>query len=220
MSDINGVDGLDQSVESLETTFGSASAMATAFDNELARMRETLGGTSREVGILSNGIGRGLKRAIDGLIFDGDKLSGALETVAKSMLDTAYSIALRPVTNRVGGLIAGGVNSLFDGLFQFEKGGSFAQGRVTPFANGGIVAGPTMFPMRGGYGLMGEAGPEAIMPLTRGADGRLGVRSESGGRPVNIVMNVSTPDVEGFARSRSQIAAQMSRALGRGQRNR
>lgn len=73
--------------------------------------------------------------------------------------------------------------------------------------------------MRGGMGLMGEAGPEAIMPLSRGADGKLGVRAESG-RAVNIVMKISTPDVEGFARSQSQIAAQVGRALGRGQRNR
>ncbi len=67
---------------------------------------------------------------------------------------------------------------------------------------------------------MGEAGPEAIMPLTRGADGRLGVQTQGGGRAVNIVMNVTTPDVQGFARSQSQIAAQMSRALSRGDRNR
>jgi len=67
---------------------------------------------------------------------------------------------------------------------------------------------------------MGEAGPEAIMPLSRGADGRLGVRAAGGGGAVNITMNISTPDVQGFQRSQGQIAAQMSRALGRGQRNR
>ena len=47
-------------------------------------------------------------------------------------------------------------------------------------------------------GLMGEAGPEAIMPLARGADGKLGVRGGGGGA-VNITMNISTPDVAGFA---------------------
>ena len=88
-----------------------------------------------------------------------------------------------------------------------------------PFANGGVVTGPVSFPMRGGMGLMGEAGPEAIMPLTRGADGKLGVRS-SGGQPITVVMNISTPDVQGFRRSQGQIAAQMSRALSRGNRNR
>lgn len=66
---------------------------------------------------------------------------------------------------------------------------------------------------------MGEVGPEAIMPLARGPDGRLGVQA-GGGRSVNVVMNISTPDVQGFQRSQSQIAAQVSRALARGQRNR
>jgi phage-related minor tail protein len=76
-----------------------------------------------------------------------------------------------------------------------------------------------MFPMRGGTGLMGEAGPEAIMPLARGPDGRLGVMAAGGGRAVSVVMNITTPDVDGFRRSQSQIAAQMNRALARGQRN-
>ncbi|MEO1025805.1 MAG: phage tail tape measure protein, partial [Pseudomonadota bacterium] len=75
-------------------------------------------------------------------------------------------------------------------------------------------------PMRGGTGLMGEAGPEAIMPLSRGADGKLGVRSEGGGRPVQIVMNIQTQDAQSFQRSQSQIAAQMDRALSRSIRNR
>ena len=88
-----------------------------------------------------------------------------------------------------------------------------------PFARGGVVSGATSFPMRGGSGLMGEAGPEAILPLARGPDGSLGVRSGGGGG-VKVVMNVTTPDVQSFARSQGQIAAQMSRALGRGNRNR
>ena len=102
----------------------------------------------------------------------------------------------------------------------FAAGGAFSNGRVMPFAKGGVVASATQFPMRGGMGLMGEAGPEAIMPLTRGADGSLGVRALGGGQAVTVVMNISTPDVAGFARSQSQIAAQAMRALSRGQRNR
>jgi lambda family phage tail tape measure protein len=101
----------------------------------------------------------------------------------------------------------------------FAAGGAFSQGKVRPFARGGVVAAPTSFPMRGGQGLMGEAGPEAILPLARGADGRLGVQS-SGGRAVTVVMNISTPDVQGFQRSQTQVAAQVGRALARGQRNR
>jgi phage-related minor tail protein len=66
---------------------------------------------------------------------------------------------------------------------------------------------------------MGEAGPEAIMPLTRGADGRLGV-SAQGGQRVTVNMNISTPDAQGFQRSQAQIAAQVNRAIARGNRNR
>jgi lambda family phage tail tape measure protein len=102
----------------------------------------------------------------------------------------------------------------------FEKGGAFAQGRVMPFAKGGVVAQATAFPMRGATGLMGEAGPEAIMPLARGADGRLGVQAAGSARPVTVVMNITTPDVQGFQRSQTQIAAQAQRMLARGQRNR
>ena len=119
----------------------------------------------------------------------------------------------------LGGLLADGVNSAVSGLMPYENGAPFSQGRVMPFAKGGILSGPTTFPMRGGTGLMGEAGPEAIMPLSRGADGKLGVRAQSGGS-VNVTMNISTPDVQGFQRSQGQIATQMARALGRGQRNR
>ena len=106
------------------------------------------------------------------------------------------------------------------GVAGFAKGGAFVQGQVMPFARGGVVSQPTAFPMRGGTGLMGEAGPEAIMPLTRGPDGSLGVRASGGGQPVTVVMNITTPDVAGFARSQSQIAAGAMRALARGQRNR
>ncbi len=62
------------------------------------------------------------------------------------------------------------------GLIGFEKGGVFENQQIVPFANGDILTGPTLFPMSGNKtGLAGEAGPEAIMPLSRGIDGRLGV---------------------------------------------
>lgn len=210
---------MQEQLEALEAQLGSSVSMVAAFDGELARMRETMIFTGREVNTLSSGISGGLRKAFDGLIFDGMKLNDALKTVANTIVDTIYSIALKPITGALGGFLAQGVSGLLGGGMPFANGGAFSQGRVMPFARGGVVSSPTAFPMRGGRGLMGEAGPEAIMPLARGPDGRLGVQS-AGGRPVSVVMNISTPDVQGFQRSQSQIAAQVSRALARGQRNR
>ena len=217
---VDGLDTLADQAAALELALGATASVAATFDAELAQMRDSMIFTGKEVNTLSNGIGRGLRGAFDGLVFDGMKLSDALKSVARTMVDTVYAVAMKPVQQAVGGVIAQGMNGLLSDLFAFEKGGSFSQGRVMPFAKGGIVTGPMTFPMRGATGLMGEAGPEAIMPLARGADGRLGVQTAGGGRPVTIVMNVTTPDVQGFARSQSQMAAQMSRALARGERNR
>ena len=200
-------------LETLESAMAEAGAMTAALSGEIKKMQGAMAETGRDAEVLSKGLSRGLKTAFDGLVFDGMRASDALGAVARSLVNTAYSAAIKPVTNQLGGLLAQGVAGLF------ANGGAFSQGKVMPFASGGIVSGPTYFPMRGGTGLMGEAGPEAIMPLTRGADGKLGVRAAGGGRPVQVVMNISTPDAVGFQRSQSQIAAQMSRAIGRAQRN-
>ena len=220
MDDVERLDDLDAQVEALDETLGQTTGMAAAFNAELSRVRESFAETGQDVATLERGIGRGLTRAIRGAVVHGDSLSQALEKMANSMINAAFNSAVKPVTEHVGGLLAQGVGGLMSGLFPFEKGGSFAQGRVQPFASGGIVSGPVTFPMRGGTGLMGEAGPEAIMPLSRGPDGKLGVQARGGGAPVNVVMNVTTPDAEGFRRSKGQIAAELGRAFGRGSRNR
>lgn len=218
-NDINGLDRFEDRVAQMESAIGGAEAMASAFNNEMVRLQATVAETQREVAVLERGISRGLKKAIDGLVFDGDTLAEALKGVGKSMLDAAYNAAVKPVTSHVGSVLGNSLEGVIQGLMPFENGGAFAQGKVVPFATGGVVSSPTYFPMRGATGLMGEAGPEAIMPLSRGADGKLGVRAAGGGQSVNVTMNITTPDVQGFQRSQSQIAAQLSRALGRGQRN-
>ncbi|ABD54559.1 phage tail tape measure protein [Jannaschia sp. CCS1] len=211
----------DTEIAELETSLSGATSMAAAFQGELREMQGTMLFTGREVNSMSRSIGGGLRRAFDGVVFDGMRLSDALRNVASSMIDAAYNTAMRPVQNALGGAVSNGINGLLSGILPFENGGAISQGRVTPFARGGVVSSPTTFPMRGGTGLMGEAGPEAIMPLTRGADGKLGVAtSGGGGGAVHVTMNISSPDVAGFQRSSSQVAAQMQRALARGQRNR
>jgi len=216
----DGMETLDGQLAELEASMASAASMTAAFQAELRGMQDTMLYTGREVEGMSRAIGGGLRRAFDGVVFDGMRLSDALRTVARSMVDAAYGTAMRPVQTALGSALANGINGLVSGILPFQKGGAISQGRVMPFARGGVVQGPTAFPMRGGTGLMGEAGPEAILPLRRGADGRLGVAAAGGGAPVQVVMNITTPDVQGFARSQSQIAAQMGRALALGQRNR
>ncbi|WP_136637455.1 phage tail tape measure protein [Pseudooceanicola onchidii] len=219
IEDIEGFSDLQGQVEALETTLGGATGMVAGFDSELRRMRGALAETGKDVQTLERGLSRGLRRALDAAVMDGAKFSDVLGIVGRSVVNTAYSAAVKPVTDHFGGMLAQGVGGLFQGLMPFAKGGALSQGRVMPFADGGVVRGATAFPMRGGMGLMGEAGPEAIMPLSRGPDGKLGVRAEAG-RPVTVVMNIQTRDAESFRRSQSQIAAQMGRVLGRGGRNR
>ena len=83
-------------------------------------------------------------------------------------------------------------SGFFGGLFGSADGNVFQNGRIKPFANGGIVNKPTIFPMANGTGLMGEAGPEAIMPLTR-KNGKLGVQGS--GITVNVI-NQSQSQIE------------------------
>lgn len=220
MAGLDSIDSFEDQIDALEAALGGAQQMTAGFIFELKGMHSTISDLSTDVNKVSSGISSGLKRAFEGLVFDGMKLSDALKTVAKSMTDAAFNAAITPVTNHFGDILGQGVGALMNGFLPFADGGAFTQGRVMPFAKGGVVSRATTFPMRGGTGLMGEAGPEAIMPLSRGADGRLGVRAAGGGAPVNITMNISTPDVESFRRSQSQIAANVQRALARGQRHR
>ena len=214
------MDELNAQLAELETRMAATSDQVAALDSGLADMVRGLADSNREMAGLSRALGGGLRRAFDGVIFDGQRLSDAMRGLGKSISDAIYSAAMRPVQNAVGGALSSVVGGLMGSVLPFANGASFSQGRVMPFARGGVVTGPTAFPMRGGTGLMGEAGPEAILPLARGADGRLGVRAAGGGGAVTVVMNISTPDVQGFQKSQTQIAAQVGRALGRGQRNR
>lgn len=154
----------------------------------------------------------------------GNAAVNALNKIADKAIDSLLD-RLFATTNGGGGIFG----SLFGGLFGgggsllpasgaiFANGAAFASGRVIPFANGDILSRPTVFPMAGGnVGLMGEAGPEAIMPLGRGRDGKLGVRMAggSGGMTYAPTINVSGDvSAETVDMLRAELRASEARAV-------
>jgi phage-related minor tail protein len=216
MAEFDGdLSGLEAQFAGLEGTVAGLEGVTGAFRRELEGVEGSMKDAGREATGMSRSVTSSLRRAFEGVLFDGKNVGEALSGLGRSLSSSVLNQALAPVQGAVGG----GLQSLLSGILPFAKGAAFGAGRVAAFARGGVVDGPTHFPMRGGVGLMGEAGPEAIVPLARGSDGRLGIRAGGGGGGVHVTMNISTPDAEGFRRSQSQVAAEMNRAIQRGRRN-
>ena len=187
-------------------------------DGNLDQLRQGVADTRKEMELAvraGRSFGSSLTRAFTDAAIRGKKLSDVARTLALSLSQTALKAAINPLGKALGG----GISSVLTRALGFQKGGVLAHGTPVPFARGGVIASPTTFPLSGGRtGLAGEAGPEAILPLARGSDGRLGVRSQ-GSSGVAITFNVTTPDAESFRRSESQVAAMLNRAVSRGGRN-
>jgi hypothetical protein len=97
-------------------------------------------------------------------------------TATQAQLAQAQAAASAPSG---GGFEITDPGTWFGGGGWWAKGGAFSGGNVIPFASGDVINSPHFFPMANGMGLMGESGPEAIMPLSRGRDGKLGVRMDN-----------------------------------------
>jgi phage-related minor tail protein len=167
-----------------------------------------LGGVSDEltrISSLADGVARSITGAFRSAVSDGKSLNGVLGDIARSFADLALKAALKPV----GQAISGFVENLFTAT-------NPALGGVKPFAKGGVIAAPTYFPLGAGMGVAGEAGPEAIMPLQRGPDGRLGIAGAGGAVTVNF--NVTSPDARSFSQSEAELSAMLLRAVRRGTR--
>ncbi len=104
-----------------------------------------------------------------------------------------------------------GTASGFDMSMFFAKGGVMTSPGLSAYS-GQVVSKPTVFPFEKGIGLMGEAGPEAILPLKRGNDGKLGVDAgQGGGRGGPLIVQVTPP-----AGMSSETAYQYGRRIGEG----
>ncbi|MDJ1159023.1 phage tail tape measure protein [Chelatococcus sp. SYSU_G07232] len=192
----------------------------------------------RSVKKLSDDLGRSLSNAFAKGLVEGRKFDDVLKGMGRKFSEFAARLAFKPL--ELG--LTQALKTLSEGLFKNilpigpdlsevgkqlgsplvvpnARGNVVARGLVQPFAEGGVVAAPTYFPLARGLGLMGELGAEAIMPLARGPDGRLGVRAAAGReRPLAVTVNVAASDVESFRRSEAQVAAAVARAVARGRR--
>ena len=138
-----------------------------------------------------------------------------LKDIQKMIIKALFFKAIMGAKNFLGfgdgGVVSGG-NEVQTPTVLAAKGQVLAQNKIVPYAYGGIVSRPTLFPMANGAGLMGEAGPEAIMPLRRNKQGKLGV--ETSGATSNNVVNVSVNASGTSAQGNNVKANQLGKMIG------
>lgn len=172
----------------------------------------------RDVQRSAAAFGRSMTDAFSQSIIGSRGFDDVLKSLTVRLSDIALKAAFKPIE---AGFVQG-INGLTQGIGRLFSASppqlAAAHGAIKPFASGGVIGTPSYFPLTGGgVGLAGEAGPEAIMPLARGADGKLGVMAAGGSR-ANITVNIATPDAESFRRSEIYLTGQIARAVARGQR--
>lgn len=176
----------------------------------LRRKYEELAKLGRQVDLTkgkSNELGLTFKSALEDAIVDGKDLGDVLKGLEQDILRILARKTITEPLSKAADDILGSFDfgSIFSDIFSNifnANGNAFNQSGLVPFANGGIVnqATPFTFANGGKFGVMGEAGPEAIMPLSRGANGKLGVQADMsyGGTQVvvNIIGAASQPQVQ------------------------
>lgn len=200
------------------------SSAAEAANSAMAGFRDGISSYLESVGTLGEGISaltqntiKGLEDAIVSLTTTGtfSFRQFALSVVEEVTRMVTRLLILAPLMQFIQSLLpGGGIGANFPTGAKALSTGKLFPGGV--FANGGIVDSPTLFKFANGgagrLGLMGEAGPEAILPLRRGADGKLGV---TGGGGTNITVNVDAKgtSVQGDPGRGDQLARVIAQAV-------
>ena len=175
--------------------------------DEFGRRTDRARASTNALGVSAAGFARVMSKAFADATTGGKKFDDVLRQLALRLSDVAVTQAFQPLARN----IAGGFGDLFSGV---QVNG------LTAFAAGGVISAPAYFPLGPrGLGVAGEAGPEAILPLARGRDGRLGVAMSGVGAATTVSVHIATPDVESFRRSDAYITGQIARAVARGQRS-
>src|SRR5436190_20698033 len=173
---------------------------------------------TRDLTTGSNAFARAITSAFAAGASGARSFDSVLKSLALRLSNLSVGLALKPA---IGSLFGGSNLSLGNlGSTSGITGATGAEdaGSLQPFAKGGVIATPNFFPLGGRrLGVAGEAGPEAIMPLARGPDGRLGVAASGGGAP-SVTVNIATPDADSFRRSDVYLTGLIARAVARGQR--
>ena len=214
------IDGQSLSVEQITEKLTAATQEAFNFKESFAELAESALDLETNIGErLITGIDS-MGDAFADLVVDG-KASFAeltvsiLKDIQKMIIKALFFKAIMGVKNflgfKDGGVVSGG-NEIQNVTAVAAKGQVLAQNKIVPYAYGGIVSRPTIFPMANGAGLMGEAGPEAIMPLRRNKQGKLGV--ETSGATSNNVVNVSVNASGTSAQGNNVKANQLGKMIG------
>ncbi|HFN4168275.1 phage tail tape measure protein [Enterobacter hormaechei] len=146
-------------------------------------------------------------------------------SVLKSIQTVLVNMAIANAVSSIGSLFSfgaaaggstpsGSYASAAAGVKLNAKGGVYESADLSKFSNS-IVNSPTMFAFAKGAGLMGEAGPEAIMPLTRAADGSLGVRALDSGQGQGGGLSVSIGDINFNSQTQQPASQGIASAAGR-----
>jgi phage-related minor tail protein len=183
--------------------------------NDFGGATDKVRASTNALGVSATSFAKVMTKAFADATTGGKQFDDVLKQLALRLSNAAVTQAFNPIAKGA----AGGLGKLLDGLFGGgDSSGGARLPAITPFAAGGVIGAPGYFPLSGGLGVAGEAGPEAIMPLTRGADGRLGVAMNGAGAAANITVQIATPDAQSFRRSEAYLTGQIARAVARGQR--
>lgn len=171
----------------------ASAARLRVWEQQARAVDEVNGKITKQKGLVEE-LGLTFSSAAEDAIVNFKSLGDVINSVGRDILKYFVRQSItKPLLESLGNsnLISDSI-SFFSGKAVFAANGhAFGPSGLIPFANGGVVDSPTPFRFSKGAGIMGEAGPEAIVPLKRVSGGQLGISAEGlgGGVSVTIINN-------------------------------